>query len=154
MGLVGFPGKAEPEYSMDQWPGAAAERIRLVKFLADRRVPNPVVLTGDIHCNWANDLRIDDREHDAPVVAAEFVGTSISSGGNGSDLRPGTEAMLSANPGIRFFNAQRGYVRCTVTPAEWRTDYQVLDHVTKPGGVATTRASFRLEAGKPGLTPA
>jgi alkaline phosphatase D len=154
MGMVGFPSPGEPQYSMDQWPGAAAERIRLMKFLADRKVPNPVVLTGDIHCNWANDLRVDDRKQDEPVVAAEFVGTSISSGGDGSDTRKGSDLMLAANPGIRFFNAQRGYVRCNVTPTEWRTDYQVLDQVTKPGGVATTRASFRLEAGKPGLNSA
>ena len=72
-------------YSMDQWPGYAHERIELVKFLADRRVPNPVVLTGDIHSNWVNDLRVDDRQADSPVVATEFVGTSISTGGNGYD---------------------------------------------------------------------
>src|SRR6185503_104594 len=85
MGMVGFsrnPG--EPiKFSMDQWPGYAAERIKLVQFLADRKVPNPVVLTGDIHSNWVNDLRADDRKPETPVVATEFVGTSVSSGGNG-----------------------------------------------------------------------
>ncbi len=32
----------------------------------------------------------------------------------------------------RFFNRQRGYVRCTVTPDQWRSDYRVLQRVTRP----------------------
>ena len=54
-------------------------------------MPNPVVLTGDIHSNWVNDLRVDDRKPESPVVATEFVGTSISSGGNGERRRPSGE---------------------------------------------------------------
>ncbi|RUL86287.1 alkaline phosphatase D family protein [Tautonia sociabilis] len=156
MGMVGFrtDGVAEPIYSMDQWPGYAAERMALVEFLRDRKVPNPVVLTGDIHSNWANELRVDDRQHDAPVVAAEFVGTSISSGGNGSATVPGLEERLSANPCVRFFNAQRGYVRCSLSPTEWRTDYRVVEQVTTPGAPAVTKASFVVEAGKAGMEPA
>jgi hypothetical protein len=46
---------------------------------------NPVVLTGDNHSNWVNDLRVDDLQPKTRVVATEFVGTSISSGGNGSE---------------------------------------------------------------------
>ena len=65
MGMVHYRSSAgEAVYSMDQWPGYAHERIELVRFLAERRVPNPVVLTGDIHSNWVNDLRVDDREAD------------------------------------------------------------------------------------------
>ena len=52
---------SDARYSMDQWPGYAHERMRLMQFLAERQVPNPVVLTGDIHSNWVNDLRVDDR---------------------------------------------------------------------------------------------
>ena len=70
MGMVDLSPGENDRYSMDQWPGYAAERMRLVKFLADRKVPNPVVLTGDIHSNWVNDLRVDDRKSDTPVIAA------------------------------------------------------------------------------------
>ncbi len=156
MGMVGFRASEgdEAAYSMDQWPGYAHERMQLVKFLAERRVPNPVVLTGDIHCNWVNDLRVDDRQSDTPVVATEFVGTSISSGGNGRPTRPGQERLLSDNPGVRFFNAQRGYVRCTVTPEAWRSDYQVVEEVTTPGAPAVTKASFVVESGAAGAKPA
>ncbi|MEM8736302.1 MAG: alkaline phosphatase D family protein [Planctomycetota bacterium] len=152
MGMVGRPdGDRPPNYSMDQWPGYAAERIELMKFMADRRVPNPIVLTGDIHSNWANELHIDDRKEDSPKVASEFVATSISSGGNGVDKPKGLDAMLAENPFVKFHNAQRGYIRCTVTPNAWTSDYMVVDQVVKPGGTTTARASFVVEAGDPSI---
>lgn len=151
MGLVDHNGKKS--YSMDQWPGYAAERKRLLQFLADRRVSNPVVLSGDIHSNWVNDLRVDDRLAKTPVVATEFVGTSISSKGNGHVVEPKKLAALQAvNPCVMFHNDERGYVRCTVTEKEWTSEFQVVSDVTKPGGTARTRVAFVVEAGKPGVT--
>ncbi len=150
MGMANFNG----DYSMDQWPGYAHERMELLRWIQERKVPNPVVLTGDIHSNWVNDLRVDDREMDKPIVATEFVGTSISSGGNGDPNPKGLEDGLAANPFVRFFNAQRGYVRCTVTPDSWRSDYQVVEDVIRPGAPAVTKGSFVVESGTPGAKPA
>ncbi|WP_435009109.1 alkaline phosphatase D family protein [Tundrisphaera lichenicola] len=154
MGMVDLSPDENDRYSMDQWPGYAHERMELVKFLADRKVLNPVVLTGDIHSNWVNDLRVDDRKAETPVVAAEFVGTSISSGGNGNGETKRFEALKAENAGLKFFNAQRGYVRCTVTPTAWRSDYIVVEDVTRPGAPAINKASFVVEAGKPGVQDA
>jgi len=150
MGMVGFSKDAEPAvYSMDQWPGYAAERMQIMRFIEERRVPNPIVLAGDIHSNWANELRIDDRQADGKIIATEFVATSISSGGNGVDKPAGLDKLLSDNPCVRFHNQQRGYIRCTVTPRNWTSDYIVVDKVTEPGGTISTRASFVVEAGDP-----
>jgi alkaline phosphatase D len=88
------------------------------------------------------------------VIAAEFVGTSISSGGNGTADTRRFEALKAENAGLRFYNAQRGYVRCTVTPAAWRSDYVVVEDVTKPGAPAINKASFVVEAGKAGVQSA
>lgn len=141
-------------YSMDQWPGYAYERMKLVEFMAERRIPNPVVLTGDIHSNWVNDLRVDDRKPEGAVVAAEFVGTSITSGGDGSPTVEGLDALLAGNPGLRFHNRQRGYVLCHVTPKSWTSDYRIVESVRSPGGAVKTLKSFAVEAGKPGVQPA
>ncbi len=146
--------EGEPAYSMDQWPGYAFERMRMVKYLADRRISNPIVLTGDIHSNWVNDLRVDDRQQDTPVVATEFVGTSISSGGNGSAKPQELAQLLEENPCVQFHNTERGYVRCTVTPESWLSDYVAVDDVLHPGGKCTTRASFVVEAGQAGAKQA
>ena len=106
---------------------------------------------GDVHANWANDILRDFEDPESEVVGAEFVGTSITSGGDGSDVRADTAATLAENPHIKFFNNQRGYVRCTLTPRQWRADYRVVPYVSQPGAPAFTRASFVVEAGNPGL---
>ncbi|MFH4233462.1 alkaline phosphatase D family protein, partial [Acinetobacter baumannii] len=84
----------------------------------------------------------------------EFIGTSISSGGDGADTSSGQQAIVEENPHIKFFNGQRGYVRCTLTPERWRTDYRVVPYVSQPGARVYTRASFVVEAGRPGLQQA
>ena len=154
MGMADLAAGEKKQYSMDQWPGYAFERMRLMKWIAERKVPNPVVLTGDIHSNWVNELRVDDRRPEEPVVASEFVGTSISSGGNGQKDPKGLDVLLAENPFIKFHNRQRGYVRCTVTPNEWRSDYVVVPEVLEPGGAAEVPASFVVEAGRPGIKKA
>lgn len=154
MGMVDFiPGDVQ-KYAMDQWPGYAHERMELVQFLADQKIANPVVLTGDIHSNWVNDLRVDDRRPETPIVATEIVGTSISSGGNGQRDVPNLGSLLAENPCIKFHNRQRGYVRCTVTPQEWRSDFVVVEDISQPGAPAVQLASYVVEAGQPGAKPA
>ncbi len=148
--MMGMIDRSEDKFSMDQWPGAAHERTALVQFMADRKVSNPVVLTGDIHSNWVNDLRVDEMKSELPVVATEFVATSISSGGNGQLVPSGLDKLVARNPGLRFHNRERGYVRCLVTPKTWVSDYVVVEDVTQPGGHIQTRASFTVEAGQAG----
>ena len=77
------------------------------------------------------------------------MGTSISSGGDGSDVRSGTLETLDENPHVKFWNDQRGYVRCRLTPDSWQTDFRVLPYVREPGAPITTRASLVLENGDP-----
>jgi alkaline phosphatase D len=140
----------EARYSMDQWPGYEVERTRVLDFLRTRRPSNPVVLTGDIHSNWVNDLKVDHADAAAPIVATEFVVTSITSGGDGSDTSNRTASILAENPFVKFHNTQRGYVSCEVTPQAMRASYRVVDYVSRPGSPVRTRATFLVENGRPG----
>jgi len=140
----------ERRYSMDQWPGYDAQLQRMMKFLADAKPSNPVVLTGDIHANYVNDLKVDWDDPKSPTVGTEFVGTSISSGGDGADRGVRTQSMLDENPFVKFFNGQRGYVRCTITPASMRAEYEGVDYVSRPDAPRVRRASFLVEDGHPG----
>ncbi|MEP7271492.1 MAG: alkaline phosphatase D family protein [Acidobacteriota bacterium] len=140
----------EKRFPMDQWNGYAANRRRLLEFLKERQPSNPIVVTGDIHSNWVADLKPDFDRADSPVVGTEFVGTSITTGGDGSDHRPNTPLVLSKNPHIKFFNGQRGYVRCAVNPKTWQTDFRVVAAVATPNNEVSTRASFVVEDGRPG----
>jgi len=140
----------EERYSMDQWSGYDAARNRLVEFLGQREPSNPVVLTGDIHSNWVNEIKADFTDPDSANVASELVGTSISSGGDGADQRDTTAQVLAENPFVKFFNGQRGYVTCELTPAALTADYRVVPYVSQPDASITTRASFLIEDGRPG----
>ncbi len=137
-------------HSMDQWPGYEVPRRRLMSYLEEQSIRNPIVLTGDIHTNWVNDLRVDFTDPRGKTVATEFVGTSISSGGDGAETRGDTAGVLAENPFVKFYNAERGYVSCTVTPERWRSDYQIVPYVSRKGAPLVTRASFIVEDGRPG----
>lgn len=136
----------------DQWDGYVAARRRILDVIAEHRPANPVAITGDWHSSWVNDLLADFDDPESEVLATEFVGTSISS--------PCTWAAdvaraLPANPHVKFFDgSQRGYVRCTVTPQEWRADYRVVADVTEVASPALTLTSWVVEDGRPGAQPA
>ncbi len=141
-------------YPLDQWPGYEANRQRILKYFESHPGLNPVVLTGDIHQNFVNDLVIDDRKSDQPIVATEFVGTSISSSGDGADKRKGQDEILAENPYIRYTNGERGYVSCEVTPKTWTAKFQTVPYVTKPGAPLVTRKTYVVENGRPGAQEA
>jgi len=86
-------------------------------------------------------------------VVAVFVNSSISSGGDGQEQFEGVAAALPDNPHIRWQNSQRGYLRCSVTQEEWRSDYRIVPFVTRPGASVHTGSSWTVERGKPGIRP-
>ncbi|MGA0944995.1 MAG: alkaline phosphatase D family protein, partial [Candidatus Nanopelagicales bacterium] len=55
-GSVGLGLPAEGLYNYDSWDGYWSARDRLITAIKEGQVRNPVVLTGDFHCNLAFDL--------------------------------------------------------------------------------------------------
>ena len=143
----------EQRVSMDGWDGYKASRDRVLAGIAARGVRNPVVLTGDVHRHYANDLKADFDDPASATVGVELVTSSITSGADGSDRTRATDEQLTENPHIRFANSQRGYVSTRITPDQLRADFQVLPYVKRPGAPVSTRASFVVEEGRPGLNP-
>jgi len=136
--------------SMDQWSGYPVARDRLLAALAERP-GRTVVITGDIHANFVNDLRSGFDRPDRPVVATEFVGTSISSGGDGGDAWDFVARVAPDNPHLHWQNNRRGYVRCHVTEDAWVSDYRTVPFVSRPGAPVETASSWRSELGRPGV---
>ncbi|MCA9219868.1 MAG: alkaline phosphatase D family protein [Planctomycetales bacterium] len=137
-------------YSMDQWPGYEVSRRRLLRFMHERNIPNPVVLTGDIHLNWVNDLQLDFTDPRSPLVGTELVGTAMTSGGNGGNVIPEYERAAAQNDFVRWYNSNRGYVSCDLTPETWTAHFRVTPFVDKPNSPIVTKASFTIEQGQPG----
>jgi alkaline phosphatase D len=134
----------------DYWDGYVAERQQILDWMVEHETANPVVLTGDTHQNWVRNVPRDYRSLDGPLVATEFMGTSIST--NGDPANPRTRYDHSpSNPHIVFNNNNRGYVRCTLTPDAWTSEFRKVSTVEQEEGVtASTLATFVIENGLPG----
>lgn len=150
------PDVPTPIYNMDAWDGYVAARNRILGFVEDRGVRNVVVVTGDIHSSWVADLKANFDVPGSPIVATEFVGTSIS-----SIFPPPLIASIQAallhpsNSHIKFFDGVfHGYVRCDVDEDRWRADFRVVDTVLAPSASVQTLASFEVADGEPGALPA
>ena len=135
----------------DSWAGYRAPRNRLLTQIRDRRIANPIVLTGDEHQNYAGELHLDGARPEGAPIGTEFVVTSISSGGDGVDQREDMARIQAVNPQLKFNNSQRGYAICEVTPQRWTTEFKVLDAITRRDGKLTTRTKLAVEAGNPRL---
>jgi alkaline phosphatase D len=140
--------QTETIYNMDSWGGYPAAQAHLLDIFARHAPGNIVVVTGDEHRHYANDLIRKDR-----VVASEFVSTSITSQGDGAvDSDP--QAILAHNGFVKWINDKRGYVLTEITPDACIGDYRVVEAVTRPDMPVTTAARWGVEAGKAGLVKA
>jgi alkaline phosphatase D len=145
------PGEGK-RWFYDAWDGYQAERNELMGVLAGVR--NPVVLAGDRHLTMISDLKRDFADPSSAVVGAEFVGTSISSGGD-----PNLEAFAAEwdprrpdNPHWKLVDTHRGYHLFDITRAGVAAEVRAMDTVRTPGGTARTLARLHVEAGRPGVT--
>ncbi|MFE7836890.1 alkaline phosphatase D family protein [Streptomyces sp. NPDC057474] len=140
--------------SMDSWDGYSASRERLLAGADAAGIENLMVLTGDVHVGYAFDIKRDFDNRSSRTVGTELVATSITSGGNGSDKPANWDTYMTANPHMRFYNGRRGYVTVALGRESARADFKAVPYVTTTGAGISTVASFAVEAGKPGLTPA
>ena len=148
------PDPAAREFGAgDNWDGYVAERRALLDWLVARRTPNPIVITGDSHQNWVRNVPPDSDEFDAPPVATEFMGTSVSTGGD--PAAPFVRYQDDPdNPHIVFRNNNRGYVRCTPDAGAWTSEYRTVPTVRQRPVPAATVATFAVENGRAGARSA
>jgi alkaline phosphatase D len=147
-----FDDSDEQQFNMDNWDGYVAARQRLLGVVRDHHVPGAVVLTGDIHAHFANELKFKPHDPDASAVGSEFVCSSMTTGKGNNDP---IEAAIAAgdNPQVHYYNGRhRGYVRCDITPSQWRTDFFEVaneDLVTSPDAPLRLDASFVVTPSDP-----
>jgi alkaline phosphatase D len=131
-------------FNFDSWDGYPPARERL--YAAFRRAKSrPIVLSGDSHAAWANDL----RDASGNLVAAEFGATAITSPSYGS-LLPGIGRYIAdANDEVRFCDQDnKGYLLLTLTPEHAEADFRTVSTVlAKPFAEASTRR-FRTVAAR------
>jgi alkaline phosphatase D len=148
-GLSVLPGQDPPLVVTDTWDGYFGNRKELLETLAAGGVENLVVLTGDFHCATVGDVRADPYDLTSPVLATEFMATSISSSfpQAAADAAP---LVLATNPQIKFFDARKGWTMLSVDADKVTAEYRGVVDPTDPESGVETLATFTVAAGVPG----
>ena len=140
MMTVAEGSKESPRHYSDAWAGYPPARARLYSALAKHRTTNPVVLTGDIHSFWVNDL----ENADGRPVGVELVASSIATSTYDKS------AVLPLNPGAKFHDGRHnGYVRCNLGRERLQADIVTIDDREDPRSGRQVAASFEIRAGEP-----
>lgn len=133
----------------DSWDGYPVARKRLLESIVTRNLANPVVISGDLHMNFVADLKLDFDDDQSPVVASEFVGTSITS--SPGSWQRNMPAIFAENPHIKYGSGDhRGYVRASIAGGRFSAELIGLETVKKPESRAQVLARFVVEDGKAG----
>ena len=144
----------------DQWDGYKATRERVLAAARAAKLPGFVILTGDIHTSWANDIVEDSKDaasYDPKTgkgaIGAEFVVPGITSGGFGN-LGPEIGGLAKQyNPHIRWNDLlHRGYGVLDLRPDRAEFRWWLLQGIDKRGLPESLGAAFAVKHGAPGLT--
>lgn len=168
--LIGNQHKLTPEvmallqmpnvpYNLDAWDGYAYER-EVILATAKSKALNLVVIAGDTHNAWANELT--DAGGDA--VGVEFATSSVSSPGLEfylgipEDQQAATEAGVTQMvDGLKYTNLRdRGFMVLTFTADEVRSDWHFVDTIlsTEFSEDMDKQYSAVSQIGSPQIAPA
>jgi alkaline phosphatase D len=139
---------ARRAFGDDNWDNYVADRQEILDAIQEHHPANPIVITGDAHIHAVRNVPPDFENFDAPPVATEFIGTSISSMQGNSPPSPPVFEPDPNNPHRLFQCNQRGYVSVEVTPGTWRSEHRVVDALQEHAE-ASVIATFVVEDGDP-----
>ena len=127
--------------NLDSWDGYPAARERVYDLFKAAKA-HPIVLSGDSHAFWVNDLFDASGKN---RVAAEFGTTAITSPGYGDAMpdAPLNEAYVTRNPEVLFTDqSAKGYVLLTLTKDGARGDLMAVSTVVRKEFETKTLASW------------
>lgn len=148
-------------YNLDAWDGYAYEREVIFNNVALHN-KNLVVLAGDTHNAWANELRLlqpNSSQTSDVRVGVEFATAAVTSPGFDEYLslegaaKVGFESAIAALvDDLAFMDAsRRGFMEVEFTPAKATCEWIFVNTITTKEGVVTNNQYTQLAAD--GVTP-
>ncbi|MBW1602471.1 alkaline phosphatase D family protein [Streptomyces sp. JJ66] len=136
----------------DQWDGFRAEREEVLHHVHDSGLEDLVVVTGDWHSAFVDDLRPDFDDPSSPVLGTEFTAHSVTSGAYSPQWNETNgPRMGAANPHLKYFEGNRyGYDVYEVTPRRFSAHLRVIADRRDPASPVTTLTTFHIDRGTPG----
>ncbi|QYJ94605.1 alkaline phosphatase D family protein [Shewanella spartinae] len=168
--LIGNQYKLTPEvmallqlpsipYNLDAWDGYAYER-EVILATAKQKGANLVVIAGDTHNAWANEL----KDSHGDLVGVEYATSSVSSPGLEyylgipADQQSVTEAgVVDLVDGLKYTNLRdRGFMVLTFTSEAVRSDWHFVDTILDSEFSEATDKHYAAMtmAGEPKITAA
>jgi alkaline phosphatase D len=144
----------------DQWDGYRPARERLFDLLREGRINNNVVLTGDIHSSWCNELTsnpFDPADYDPATgkgaVGVEFVCPGVTSPGVADAAAPTVAAQLRAvSPHVKYLDlSRRGYGILDLNRERAQGEIYHVPTVSERVGGQQLAAAFASESGSNAL---
>jgi len=130
-------------YGLDMWDGYPAARER-VYGLMKAAGAHPIVLSGDSHAFWANELADDAGAR----RAVEFGTTGITSPGGGDAIKSFSvgEVFAAANPEVLFSDqGAKGFVLLTLTREEAKAELMAVSTILATTYEARVLKTFRVK---------
>ena len=174
-GSVGLGLPVDGLYNYDSWDGYWAARDRLAKAITTSQVRNPVVLTGDFHCNLAFDV-LDEwpdpqdfktmadciaatKAWKGTPIAAEIAAGAISSPtffGEGGVVAAAGPPTLKFTPWARYGELlSNGYALHVITPESDSAQFRVCvssNKASTPKGKPRADKTIVIADGVPGVS--
>ena len=116
----------------DQWDGYDYERNRLFDSITTHNIENIVVLTGDIHSSWVNDIPLNNynASNCTGSIGVEYVVTSVTSPGLSFLGGVATGTISLFNPHIQYTNlSEHGYLILDVSKIKVTGNYYYMNSV-------------------------
>ncbi len=134
--------RGEPRIFTDGWDGFPGERQTLLAALANARVRNPVVFSGDVHAFYANNLKADDAEPGSAFVATEFACGAITSPVPSDRF---VRRVQSEHDAVVFTHTdRRGYLRVNLSIQDMSVEMVGMSSVRSPAATADVIAAFKV----------
>ncbi|GAA99626.1 uncharacterized protein L969DRAFT_94076 [Mixia osmundae IAM 14324] len=146
------------DFDYDAWSGYKANAQRLLDHLKSNKLQNTIILSGDSHANWVNDITRNDTAYD-PVsgkgsVAVEFAGTAVSSPSSyGKNLTSAeytqrAKNLTAVNPFLKWAEGEkRGYFALNVTKDVVTSTFYAMRYQNKRSSEVDINAVFHVDAG-------
>jgi alkaline phosphatase D len=147
---MGIVSSLKLPYGLDMWDGYPADRERVYDQFKQAKA-RPIVISGDSHAFWANEL----ADASGRRVACEFGGTSITSNGaddgfKGLQMGPG---FVKASPEVKFCDqGAKGFVVLTFAKDAVRSDLMAVSTIASKTFTTKALKTYRVTPDGAGIS--
>ena len=130
----------------DSWDGYAVARETLFEKLDTAGINDLLVLTGDSHEYWANNLTRDDGTKMGVELGTSSVSSETLASFMGDDIKDYALLMTRSNPDVAYYNAEKsGYMDLTLTPQKGQVSFIAVDTTETTDYRAFEAAKFDIK---------